>query len=163
MSGLASQTGCCTVPGVYKKILVPLDGSERAETVLPYVEDLATRYKSTVLLLQIMEPGVVDTSPFDAYPEASANKADRRSVRITNYLTEWEQKFQAKGIDTRQRVEQGPVVQLIAEVAVGEDVDLIAMASHGRTGLPRVFYGSAAAGVLNRVDRPLFLVRADGY
>jgi nucleotide-binding universal stress UspA family protein len=148
---------------VYKKILVPLDGSERAETILPYVEDLATRYESTVLFLQIMEPGVVDTSPFDASPEASANKAVRRSAQVTDYLTQWEQKFQTKGIDARHRVEHGPVVRIIAEVATSEDVDLIAMASHGRTGLPRVFYGSAAAGVLNRVDRPLFLVRANGY
>ena len=45
-------------------------------------------------------------------------------------------------------------------MAARENADLIAMASHGRTGLGRVFYGSVAAGVLHRADRPLLLIRA---
>jgi nucleotide-binding universal stress UspA family protein len=44
-------------------------------------------------------------------------------------------------------------------VADREQADLIAMASHGRTGLARVFYGSVASGVLNQADRPLLLIR----
>jgi nucleotide-binding universal stress UspA family protein len=54
----------------------------------------------------------------------------------------------------------GPVVEAILTTAECEKVDLIAMASHGRTGLAQVFYGSVAAGVLNRIDRPLLLVRS---
>lgn len=54
----------------------------------------------------------------------------------------------------------GPVVEEIAQSAEREEADLIAMASHGRTGLARVFYGSVAAGVLHRLDRPLFLIRS---
>ncbi len=148
---------------MFKRILVPLDGSERAETVLPHVEDMAARYESTVVLLRIMEPGVIGTSPFDASPEVSAAEVNRRVNQVDSYLTELEQKFQSKGIETQRRVERGPVVQMIARVAASADVDLIAMVSHGQTGLPRVFYGSVAAGVLNRIDRPLFLVRANGY
>ena len=53
-----------------------------------------------------------------------------------------------------------PVVETIIEAATNEDADLIAMASHGRGGLSRIFYGSVAAGILNRVDRPLFIVRS---
>ena len=59
-------------------------------------------------------------------------------------------------------VEQGPVVGTILNVAEREQVDLIAMASHGRTGLARVFYGSVAAGILQQVDRPLLLIRSEG-
>jgi nucleotide-binding universal stress UspA family protein len=47
-------------------------------------------------------------------------------------------------------------------VAQSEGVDLVAMASHGRSGLRRVFYGSVAAGVLNRIDRSLLLIRSTG-
>lgn len=146
---------------MFKKILVPLDGSERAEAILPHVEDLATRFDCTVLFLQVVEPGVVYTSPYDAYPELNADELEQRAKRVADYLKEWEQKFQSKGIDTRRRVEHGPVVPAILEVAASDDVDLIAMASHGRTGLARVFYGSVAAGVLHRIDRPLLLVRAN--
>jgi len=67
---------------------------------------------------------------------------------------------QTTGNLNRKRVEIGPVVETIITVAEGEGADLIAMASHGRTGLSRVFYGSIAAGVLQRVDRPLLLIRS---
>nr|MBC8430966.1 universal stress protein [Candidatus Desulfatibia vada] len=60
------------------------------------------------------------------------------------------------------RVVYGPVVRSIIECAEIEDVDLIAIASHGRSGLSRVFYGSAAAGVLNNIQQPLLIIRSGG-
>jgi len=56
-------------------------------------------------------------------------------------------------------VHSSPVEAIIQE-AEREHADIVAMASHGRTGLPRVFYGSVAGGVLHRIDRPLLLVRS---
>jgi nucleotide-binding universal stress UspA family protein len=53
-------------------------------------------------------------------------------------------------------------VEAIINAAEREDADLIAIASHGRSGLSGVFYGSVAAGVLHRVDRPLLLIRSRG-
>jgi nucleotide-binding universal stress UspA family protein len=57
-------------------------------------------------------------------------------------------------------VGHGSPVDAIIAAAEAETADLVAMASHGRTGLARAFYGSVAAGVLNRVDRPLLMVRS---
>jgi len=54
------------------------------------------------------------------------------------------------------------VVKAIVDAAECENADLVAMASHGRTGLSRTFYGSIAAGVLQRIDRPLLLIRSRG-
>ena len=54
----------------------------------------------------------------------------------------------------------GLAVEQIVEIADREGSDLIATASHGRTGLSRVFYGSVAAGVLHRIDRPLLILRS---
>ena len=54
----------------------------------------------------------------------------------------------------------GPVVKEILDFAEEEKVDLIALSSHGRTGLSRLFYGSVAAGILHQVDRPLLVIRA---
>jgi nucleotide-binding universal stress UspA family protein len=66
------------------------------------------------------------------------------------------------GLDAAICVEDGPVVETILRVAERYEAGLIAMASHGRTGLGRVFYGSVAAGVLHGADRPLLLVRSGG-
>ena len=52
------------------------------------------------------------------------------------------------------------VVKAIIDAAERENADLVAMASHGRSGLSRAFYGSVAAGVLQRIDRPLLLIRS---
>ena len=65
-----------------------------------------------------------------------------------------------RGIEAKSVVESGPVVSVILDVAEREKADLVAMASHGRTGLSRVFYGSVAAGILHKADRPLLLIRA---
>ena len=73
-----------------------------------------------------------------------------------------QREFYKKGIQAKTIVQKGDVVKWISNVAISEDVDLIAMASYGRTGLERVFYGSVAAGVLHQVDRPLLLIRARG-
>jgi len=70
--------------------------------------------------------------------------------------------FREKGIEARTRIAYGPVVEAILNAAEREGADLIAIASHGRSGLPQVFYGSVAAGVLHRVDRPPLLIRSRG-
>ena len=76
------------------------------------------------------------------------------------YLNKVGSMLQSKGVAYKTIVTHGPVVEKIIETADAEDVDLIAMTSHGRGGLARIFYGSVAAGVLNRADRPLFIVRS---
>ena len=114
---------------MYKTILVPLDGSKRAETILPHVEQLARQNNARIVFLEILEPNAAMVTPYDMVP----------------YID----------------VEQGPVVRTILDIADRESADIVAMASHGRTGLARVFYGSVAAGVLAAADRPLLIVRAE--
>ena len=67
---------------------------------------------------------------------------------------------QSLGINSKIHVIYGPLLEGILNIAAQEDVDLIALASHGRGGLARVFYGSVAAGLLHRVDRPLLVLRS---
>jgi nucleotide-binding universal stress UspA family protein len=121
---------------------------------------LASCYSAKVIFLQVLEPNVLYTSPYDAYPELSLADVEQREPEIDTYLIQVEERFRSLEIDVGHRVEQGPAVRVILDVAAEEEVDLIAMASHGRSGLARVFYGSVAAGVLHRIDRPLLLVRS---
>jgi nucleotide-binding universal stress UspA family protein len=78
-----------------------------------------------------------------------------------SYLASKEAELKVLGIEVKSIVDSGPVVSVILAVAEREKADLIAMASHGRSGLGRVFYGSVAAGILHKADRPLLLVRAE--
>jgi nucleotide-binding universal stress UspA family protein len=145
---------------MYKKILVPLDGSDRAEAILPHVKDLASCYRAEVLFLQVIEPNVLYTSPYDAYPEINLAEYEGRIPEAEEYLKQLVDEYLADGLVANYQVKYGSVVSAILEIAEAENVDLIAMVSHGRTGLSRVFYGSVAAGVLHRIDRPLLLIRS---
>jgi nucleotide-binding universal stress UspA family protein len=145
---------------MYTNILVPLDGSPRAERILPYVEELAMKFGSRITLLQVIEPNVTMISPYDIAPYNALEEQQRHTEAARTYISTLEGSFRSKGIDSRSVVEAGPIVVTIISVAEREGCDLIAMASHGRSGIPRVFYGSVAAGVLHRADRPLLLVRA---
>lgn len=146
---------------MYKTILVPLDGSVRAEAILPHVEDMALRYKARVVFLQVIEPTPPIAIGMDmAYVSPETYDLEKRTREAEAYLTSRQGEFRQKGIETRTTIAHGPVVETIINVAEYSHADLIAMASHGRTGLSRVFYGSVAAGVLHRIDRPLLLIRS---
>lgn len=149
---------------MYKKILVPLDGSRRAEAILPHVEELAHHFDAKIIFLEIIEP-IKLYAPMDSYvPSYESFQQNHELVtsEAKTYLQNLVGEFREKKISASLIVEEGPIVSKIIEVSNRESVDLIAMASHGRTGLAHVFYGSVAAGVLHRIDRPLLLIRADG-
>ena len=145
---------------MYKTILVPLDGSKRAEAILPHVEELARLYEAKVVFLQVIEPTYPIMGPQEVYVELYEQSRERRIEKAESYLAALKEGFREKGIETRVRVGEGPVVEEILNAAEREGAGLVAMASHGRTGLSRVFYGSVAAGVLHRIDRPLLLIRS---
>ena len=144
---------------MYHKILVPLDGSKRAEKILPHVEELASRYKARVLFLQVVEYKTI-TTPEGAFINLSEQEFEQAQKLAEAYLSGIQGEFREKNIESRTRVLYGPVVEGILNIAAQEDVDLIALASHGRGGLARVFYGSVAAGLLQRVDRPMLIIRS---
>ena len=144
---------------MYHVILVPLDGSKRAEAILPHVEELARRYEARVVFLGVVEPVVVADAGW-ADLQLSQQIYDEQVGQTEAYLGGLKGEFREKGIRAQVRVGHGSPVDAIIAAADAETADLVAMASHGRTGLARAFYGSVAAGVLNRVDRPLLMVRS---
>ena len=148
---------------MYKTILVPLDGSKRAERILRHVEALAQGFEARVIFLQVVElppdPPLGTVGP-SVYVTEYQEEFEKRTKRAQSYLAGLEGEFQEKRIEAESRTTYGSVVQAIIDAAEREGADLIAMASHGRGGLSQVFYGSVAAGVLHRVDRPLLIIRA---
>ncbi len=147
---------------MYSKILVPLDGSQRAEAIMGHIQELASRFDATVVLLSVVEPVYNMVGTYTGVPtyEIMAMAINRRNSEAQSTLEKWQTVLGNINITTETYVESGPVVRTILTVAGREAVDLIAMSSHGRTGLARAFYGSVAAGVLHQTSLPLLLVRA---
>jgi nucleotide-binding universal stress UspA family protein len=140
-----------------EKILVPLDGSELAETALETaITILSEKPAATLLLLRAAE--WVPSSAFDAMVDKAY--AVREAQTYLNTVTTRLREF---GIDrVRTSVWYGPAAPTIVEAAEVENVDLIIMTSHGRGGASRLFFGSVAESVLHGTRLPVLIVRDIG-
>ncbi len=145
---------------MYKCILVPLDGSKRAEAILPHVEEIALNFHSKLVFMQMVEMPPIMMGSETPYLEGFQKEMEEVARQADLYLKTVNGEFREKGIKSKIIVSHGPVVDGIINTAEAENADLIAIASHGRTGLSKVFYGSVAAGIMHRIDRPLLIVRA---
>lgn len=143
---------------MYNKILVPLDGSATAEKVLPYARYLAGKFNVPAELL-----GVIDVGEMAAHLSADRAVHLERIVSdatasAEEYLRGVAATFAANNI--RYTVERGRPEDTIIEKAAGDRGMLLAMATHGRSGLNRFMLGSVAEKVLRGTANPLLLVRA---
>lgn len=153
---------------MYKRILVPLDGSERAERILPHAETLAKEDGSQLVLLYVIEPmaaGFTPSMSMMVTPPPQEMELYWKSLQAAEeegkkYLEKQAAALAKKDIKVETVLLRGEPVNAIVNTAKERNADLIAMTSHGRTGLERVFYGSVTSGVLHKVDRPLLLIRA---
>lgn len=145
---------------MYNTILVPLDGSKRAEAILTHVEEIALSCEAKVILVRVIEPVPYVMGPEGIPVMVHQEDLEQRTNQAQAYLDARAGEFREKGINVKSDVLHGPVVEAIIDAAEREKADLIAIASHGRSGLSQVFYGSVAAGVLNRVNRPLLVIRS---
>jgi nucleotide-binding universal stress UspA family protein len=146
---------------MYKKIVVALDGSEVAEEVLPYVEDIGTKMNSQIVLLRVsLPPQVVE----DAGRVVST--VEQTVQRITSdfdhYLSQVAARLKTKGLETERAVKFGDPAEVIVDYAREVGADLIAMCTHGRSGLSRWVYGSVADRVLRASSVPVLLIRWSG-
>jgi nucleotide-binding universal stress UspA family protein len=143
---------------MYKKILVPLDGSPLAEKILDSVEELASEFRSSVIFLQVEEdPFILGYD--EVIEESTIQRQKQRRAQMESYLIRTEKRFQEKGIETKYHIVHPPVVPNLLNVAEKEDVDLIALASHGLDGSFRTMCRSVAARLLERANKPLLLIQ----
>jgi nucleotide-binding universal stress UspA family protein len=165
---------------MYTKVLVPLDGSRMSEAVFVPVQRLAAGKDMRVILVTVRErpkmtsekvgqvvvagvpaPGGVVEIPAPRTIETKDQAIERARDEATGYLEEKGMTLRAAGMEVDVRVEFGDAAEEILRLAAEEDVDLIAMATHGRTGLPQVLFGGVAARVVGAGVKPVLLVRPD--
>ena len=95
---------------MYKKFLVPLDGSKRAEKILPHVEDLASRYEATVIFLMSLEQTFA-AGVEGSFIEFSEKDFNRRQDEVKGYLKKIADKFAGKKIKAETRIAAGPAAR----------------------------------------------------
>jgi nucleotide-binding universal stress UspA family protein len=129
----------------YTKILVPLDGSKLAEQILPYARALAEAFRIPVELLRVDEPELIP--PYSLPPQAG------------DYLEEIGGRYFPPSVEVNHAVEPGKPAEVIVDRAGTAPGTLIAMATHGGSGIRRWLLGSVASKVVQTAESPLLLVR----
>lgn len=174
---------------MYEKIIVPLDGSELAEAVLPWVERLAQQSGAELILTTVTElperrygvetrPGFalnptaeLAVSPPDSIPvgpvpvegghrEYAEQAMEHIEMELKSYLSKIQERLSTLPVRSQGVVLWGKPAESIVDFAVHSGADMIAMATHGRSGVGRWVYGSVADKVLRGATMPVLLVRA---
>ena len=135
------------------KILVPLDGSVTSLGILPAALELASLFGSDVVLLRVLEP---DTEPGGGLPDVSVMGAEREYAREELKEAAWT--FRDRGLSVRTVVEEGEPAEMIQEIARRYGCDLVAMSTHGRSGLSRMLVGSVTEAALRVAKVPFLIV-----
>jgi nucleotide-binding universal stress UspA family protein len=156
---------------MYERILDPLDQSELAETILPHAVAVARQFQAELILLNVapsyedvlrnsMPAGtagasaawVPSTDLIQETVDAGTNSGQR-------YVDGMASRLHDSGIRLRPVVAQGSAAETILLFCEDEDVSLIAISTHGHSGLVRTFLGSVADEVVRNVRRPVLLLR----
>lgn len=146
---------------LFRRILAPLDGSERAEAVLPYVKGLVEKLKSEVLLMQAVAPGKhVHTVGGLDYVRFSEDEMASLRKRAREYLEKAAAPLTGMGGLLRYETRDGDAAREILKCADETDCSLIAMSTHGHSFIERWLFGGTTYKVLQALDRSILLVPA---
>ncbi len=146
---------------MYSKILVPLDSSQLSEGILPFARSIAKAFKLPIDLLHVIDPETIEASSspksgryfFAAEAEINQNRTEYLNATASSSLP---------SLTVNCLVEIGNPAEIIVDRAKTHPDTLIAMSTHGRSGVQRWFIGSVADKVLHACSNPLLLVRTAG-
>ncbi len=147
---------------MFQRILVPLDGSPRAERALPVAARIAQASAGSVVLLQVISPPVDCSGGLAPAPLITEQLFETELAEATSYLTTMTQSEQLREIPTQTEVRFGLPVPHILGVVESQAVDLIVLCSHGRTGFTRWVLGSVAQRVIHHSPVPVLVLREGG-
>jgi nucleotide-binding universal stress UspA family protein len=140
----------------YKRVLVALDGSTACEAVLRFLMEIAGPLDMTVMLMHVLEP----ITPQVVEGTVVVDDVEARRHEAEEYLAPISAALRSQGVDTAWAIRRGRPADEILAAAQEGGADLIAMATHGRTGVGRLLFGSVAEAVLRRATVPVFMIRS---
>jgi len=143
-----------------RKILVTLDGSYFSEEILPYVENLAKGMGSQVTLLRVIEP--VNIPQLPGYSDGKKYEKDlmaKQEREAERYLDKKKRALASKGIKTNAALGTGKADEIVLQYAENKQANLIALTTHGFSGITKWVYGSVASRIIEGSTKPVLLVR----
>jgi nucleotide-binding universal stress UspA family protein len=152
---------------MYERILIPLDGSKVGEAALPEVENLLSKLapdtQVEVTLLQVISDITYDFLTDDEAAQLPYDQGDLQKIEqaARNYLEKVAIRLKEKGIQVKIVVKEGHAAEEIVKSANSLNADLIAMSSHGRSGLRRWALGSITDKVIHESPISVLIVRSD--
>jgi nucleotide-binding universal stress UspA family protein len=150
---------------VFNKILVGLDGSKLAEQIIPFVVEQAKGFKSKVVLVHIVHEPVILSPDIPGSPgvpiemPGAAERVLKEQGEAFDYLEKIADTLREKGLDTESVVLEGDPGEAMVSYANNNDIELIAVATHGRTGLRRAVLGSVTDYILRESGLPVLVIR----
>jgi nucleotide-binding universal stress UspA family protein len=147
---------------MFEKILVCLDGSEIAEQILPYAAEESLRFRSQVVLLHVVPEPVIVTPGIPGAPVETPGMLEqmqKEQKEASIYLEGVANQLREKGLAVEPVIMQGAAGEAIVNYANENDMGLIAIATHGRSGLGRAVFGSVADYVLRNSGLPILVIR----
>lgn len=149
-----------------ERILVPLDGSKVGEAALPYVDELISKLspemKVEIIVFQVVSSMTyyVDAGEVGTQIPYTEKEMDQIKKRALDYLAKASEGLTSRGVSVQFRVAVGNAAEEIIKAADELDVDLVAMSTHGRSGLSRWAFGSITDRVLRGGNKPILVARA---
>jgi nucleotide-binding universal stress UspA family protein len=156
---------------MYSQIVVPLDGSKKAEAALPFATEIAGKFASTLLLVRVVSPtgsgGLISSAGMMGDPsmgtaaeaEIMAEAHDEEVAVAQEYVDEMIKSLAASGMQVCGEVMEGSPAAAIMHFAHKVKSDLIVLTTHGRTGLMRMVMGSVADQIVRQCGCPVMLIR----
>ena len=143
---------------MYKKILVPLDGSDLSEHALEHLDAIAMADNSPgIILLRVVEPLAALVAGGSYALDIAAEAKEQAEVDAQEYLTKIADGLKKKGMSIETVVTDGDPADVILSYAAENKVGLIIMSTHGRSGMSRWFFGSVAEKVLRHSTVPVLI------
>jgi nucleotide-binding universal stress UspA family protein len=146
----------------FRRVLLPLDGSRVAEAVLPVVPRIASPGETTLIVLQVVPSTAMIVAPavgMEIPPPAVLETDERMRADAAGYVADVAARLRAEGFDVEPEVRVGDPATVVLDASRQLGTDLIAMTTHGRSGVGRLVFGSVAEQVLRESRAPVFLVR----
>ena len=146
---------------LFERIIVPLDGAEHSETAIPYIVELAKKFESEVILFRVIEEGKhVHTIGGLQYIPYLDQNIQTSKAKAEEYLNEIRARFQGTKAKLSSEIVTGDAAREILKISEKQDYCLIAMSSHGHTGIEAWTFGSVTYKIIQSAKKPLLLVRA---
>lgn len=145
---------------MYKRVMVPLDGSPLAEGILPFILQIAGPLDLEVMLVRVVQP--IPPQALEGTGHVVLDDVPARLREAREYLAPVAADLRGRGVRVTTEARHGDPVKELVAAARDAGADLIAMTTHGRSGVGRLLFGSVAEAVLRQANVPVLMMRLTG-